>query len=189
MRTSPHPDQRPFIEGCLAHPAPEVRAAAVAALGAQRGEVIARLAAAVFDPEPLVRRAALAAIAEARTALARRILLQALEGDSAVQLDAVRALAALDDAAVVPPLMRLLRARAPELRRAAVATLGGFGTPTIIRQLAALAVDPDAGVREEVARALATSDDPAALATLERLSLDIHAGTAEIARARLARPA
>jgi HEAT repeat protein len=187
MERSPHPDQLGFLERCLGHEAPEVRAGAVRALAAQRGDVVARVARAVHDPDGRVRREALEVIAGSRSALARRVLLQALEevGD----VDAVRAVGALDDLAVVPPLVRQLAVANAAVRLAAVAALRQFTSPTIVRHVAALATDPEAAVREEVARLLAASDDPGARAALERLSVDPTSAVAEIARGALAEAA
>ncbi|HVU52491.1 MAG TPA: HEAT repeat domain-containing protein [Polyangia bacterium] len=187
MAANPHPDQLGFVERCLGHEAPEVRAAAVRALAAQRGDVVARVARAVHDPDAAVRRAALEVIATSRSALARRILLQAL--DEGTDADVVRAVGALDDLAVVPPLVRHLAAPAVDVRLATVAALRRFASPTIVRHVAALATDPDAGVREEVARLLAASGDPSARAALERLSVDPAGAVAEIARGALAEAA
>jgi HEAT repeat protein len=184
MAANPHPDQLGFVERCLGHDAPEVRAGAVRALAAQRGDVVGRVARAVHDPDAGVRRAALEVIAGCRSALARRILLQALdEGNDA---DVVRAVGTLDDLAVVPPLVRQLAAPGVEVRLATVAALRRFSSPTIIRHVAALATDPDAGVRAEVARLLAASEEPSARAALERLSVDPAPPVAAIARDALA---
>jgi HEAT repeat protein len=187
MAANPHPDQLGFIERCFGHDAPEVRAAAVRALAAQRGDVVGRVARAVHDPDAGVRRVALEVIAAARSALARRILLQALdEGNDA---DVVRAVGALDDVAVVPPLVRQLAAPIAAVRLATVSALRRFSSPTIVRHVAALATDADATVREEVARLLAASRDPSARPALERLSVDPAAPVAEIARGALAEAA
>jgi HEAT repeat protein len=184
MAANPHPDQLGFVERCLGHDAPEVRAGAVRALAAQRGDIVGRVARAVHDPDAGVRRAALEVIAACKSALARRILLQALEeGNDA---DVVRAVGSLDDVAVVPPLVRQLAAPAVDVRLATVAALRRFSSPTIIRHVAALATDPDAGVRAEVARLLAASAEPSARAALERLSVDPAAPVATIARDALA---
>jgi HEAT repeat protein len=187
MAANPHPDQLGFVERCLGHEAPEVRAAAVRALAAQRGDVVPRVARAVHDPDAGVRRAAFEAIATSRSALGRRILLQALE--EGTDADIVRAVGALDDLAVVPPLVRHLAAPAVDVRLATVSALRRFSSPTIVRHVAALATDPDAGVREEVARLLASSGDPSARAALERLSVDPAPPVAEIARGALAEAA
>jgi hypothetical protein len=71
------------------------------------------------------------------------------------------------------------------VRLATVAALRRFSSPTIVRHVAALATDPDAGVREEVARLLVASRDPAARPALERLSVDPAATVAEIAHGAL----
>jgi HEAT repeat protein len=184
MTRNPHGDQLGFVERCLQHEAPEVRVAALRALEAQRGDVVVRVARAVHDPNLEVKRTALSVIASSRSALARRILLQAL--DEGIDADVVRAVGALDDVAVVPPLVRQLAARSGDVRRATVAALRRFSSSTIVRQVAALATDPDPGVREEVARLLASSEDPSARAALERLSLDSTAAVAEVARGALA---
>ena len=184
MAANPHPDQLGFVERCLSHEAPAVRAGAVRALAAQRGDVVGRVARAVHDPDASVRRAALDVIATSRSALARRILLQALEeGNDA---DVVWAVGSLDDLAVVPPLVRQLAAPTVAVRVATVAALRRYSSPTIVRHVAALATDPDAGVREEVARLLAASSDPSARAALERLSVDSVGAVSDIARGALA---
>ena len=189
MRANPHPDQQQFIERCLGHAVPEVRVAAVTALAVQRGDVVARVARAADDPERVVRRAALTTIAMTRTPLARRILLQALETQPERLADVVSALGELRDAAVVPQLVRLLAAPIGGVRQAAVTALGRFVSAMVLRHLAAAARDSDACVREEVARVLSTSDDPVALAALERLGLDPNGAVADVARSALARDA
>ncbi len=186
MRANPHVDQRPFIETQLGHASAGVRRAAVLALAAQRDGGVPRLAALIRDVDPSVRRTALMAIAATRSTLARRILLQALEEDATGQVDTIHALAALDDDAVVPALVRLLSAPAPAVRQASVAALGIFASATAVRHVAAAAADADPAVRAEVARVLAKSDSPLARSVLERFCLDPATPVAEIARQSLA---
>lgn len=180
MARNPHPDQLGFLDRCLGHAAPDVRIGAVRALEAQQGDMVARVARAVHDGDPAVRRAALAVISSSRSALARRVLLQMVEEQPDV--DVVLAVGALEDVAVVPALVRHLGAADAGLRAAAVAALRRFPSPTIVRRVAALATDPDEGVRTEVARMLIDSADPAARAALDRLVLDPAPAVAAIAQ-------
>ncbi|HLK90460.1 MAG TPA: HEAT repeat domain-containing protein [Polyangia bacterium] len=188
MRANPFADQRPFIARCLAHEAPEVRLAAVAALAAQKddGEIVPDLAALAGDPNVNVRRGALEAIAATGTAEARRLLLGLLERPGGLRPELVRIVATLGDVTVVPRLVRILGSADAEIRREAVAALGQFATPIAIRHVAAAARDADERVREKVARVLSRSQDPGALAVLEGLCLDPSPEVASVARQKFA---
>jgi HEAT repeat protein len=186
MRANPFADQRPFIEQALKQDSSEVRLAAVTALAAQGGEVVSRLLPLTDDPNPNVRAGVLEAIASAGTPEARQVLLGLLERPQGPRAEVVRAVAMLGDVTVVPRLVRVLGSADAEIRREAVIALGQFASPTAVRHIAAAARDSDDRVREKVARVLARSSDPEALAVLEGLCLDGSPAVAAIARRKFA---
>ena len=73
-----------------------------------------------------------------------------------------------DPANAVPQLVVRLSEPDPEIRRTAVEMLGFIGGHHVVEALGRALTDSDPGVRAEAARALGTTDDPAAMPALAR---------------------
>lgn len=173
---SASPDAAKAVRGALAHPAEEVRLAAIAVLArapsgeledaAERAQAIAPHCAAHPWRERAGCADALAALAAlprpdraaAQAYAASAIAPLAADGNGFLRERAVRALGTLGPAALAPLAPRA-RDPLPEVRRAAAAALGHAG-PAARPTLAALARDPDPSVRQAAERALAHPPPP-----------------------------
>ena len=122
--------------------------------GGQEGT--ARLADLLGAPDSTVRTRAATALGRVGGMNAEAPLTAALSDQVAeVRLQAVDALRRVAGARAIPALQGLLlRDPDPGVRRAAARTLGMLREPPATSALTAAAADPDASVRQEVARAL-----------------------------------
>lgn len=122
--------------------------------GSQEGA--ARLADLLGAPDSTVRARAAAALGTVGGMNAEAPLTAALSDQAAeVRVQAVNALRRVAGARAIPALQGLLvRDPDPAVRRAAARTLGMLREAPATSALTAAAADPDASVRQEVARAL-----------------------------------
>lgn len=142
-------------------PAREVRVAVAEGLGRlARPSGLPALEHLLADHDPVVRMAALDAAAALGVPepLAGRVVTALTHPSWQVRRRAALALGAADDAeTAVPPLLRALRDRIVDVRRAAVQSLERWAShrPDVLTALTEALADPDPGVRTQVRWALA----------------------------------
>jgi len=133
-----------------------VRAEAAAALG-RIGDPRAAgwLLQLLNDSDPYVRLCAGSALREVTTESHRALLLQAFAHANPLTLpDIAIALAKLGEPVALESLISATQTNDVIFRRRVTAALGDYTTPAVTNTLTLLLADPNAGVREEAARAL-----------------------------------
>ncbi|TDB76384.1 hypothetical protein E1264_38620 [Actinomadura sp. KC216] len=149
------------VAEAAADPAREVRAAVAQGLARiARPEGLPALARLLTDHDPVVRMAALDAAAALGVPedLELRVVAALLDDPSRqVRRTAAVALAQGDPDGAVPPLIRALRDRTVDVRRAAVRSLEQWAAdrPEVLAALTEALDDPDPGVRTQIRWALA----------------------------------
>ena len=131
----------------------------------------AALAQALADPMPDVRRAAIGALGDTPDAGTVALLrdLPATDPDHVTRLAAVQVLAASGDPAAVAPLTAFLRGATADdgwALAAVVEALVGAGRAVALEPLLALLDHPEAALSEQALKGLADLGDPAAVPAL-----------------------
>jgi hypothetical protein len=172
------------ILGIVGASDPALRAAAITALGEAgdtRAVEIARMA--VHDPDPRVRLASGNALVRLGASDAERTV-EALIADDATALDALALGRIVQGEGVTKSAAaRAVASSDPDMRAAAVATLGHQASASAVRALLVLTADPL--LQGDAAYALARSPSPRALGAIEELA---SAGAAEGGLATSAQP-
>ncbi|MGK3964625.1 HEAT repeat domain-containing protein [Sorangium sp. So ce118] len=147
------------VEGCLADPDPEVRAAACDALGRIAEPRSARaLFPLLDDPNPRVVHAAMTAIQCLGGAEVEALALSASrEGTPAVRRSALRILAYFAPPSALPIFIEGLRDPDLRVRERAIHGLASCAEPGAIEALVSVATDPSGRVRAVAMRALGQS--------------------------------
>jgi len=132
------------------------------------GWVAAQVAPSLTDKDPQVRRAAVKALGQMKDAVvAAPLLTRALDDqDPGVRLEAARALAAFDDPKALPVLLRALKDADPDVRAGAAEGLGTLHDPGTVPALVKASEDADRRVRLAVLGALLEIRSPLAVPAL-----------------------
>jgi HEAT repeat protein len=147
-----------------------VRALAVEALGASKGDVLETLVAAGSDEDAGVREAVATAYGELGDAAAVDWLIDRASGDDdrLVREAAVAALGAIGDDRAVPILLELIGDGPPRVRRRAVVALTVFDDPAIEPAIRRAATDRNPGVREAAEMVVGRESQVSSLKSQER---------------------
>ena len=129
---------------------PSVRAAAAEKLGACGERSLKPLEGAELDAEAKVREATATAYGELGDPSAIGWLVEVAndDADRTVKEATVAALGAIGDDAAIEPLLRLIGAGPPQVRRRAIAAITVFDDPRIEPAIQRAAFDRNPGVRE-----------------------------------------
>jgi len=142
------------------------------------------------DPEPDVQAVAADSLAALKLTVAFDELQDLYYNTSewVVQLSIIAALGEMGEPRAFELLEAALASPTDLIRTSAIGALGELGDRRAITPVAGLAQDDDWQVRHRVAQALGNlgSDDPGAIATLDRLSQDKSEQVAQAAQASLA---
>jgi HEAT repeat protein len=156
MRRNPSPRQLPFLRAALADGRPEVRYAAVTALGEQpAGKDLPKLLGPLLnDPVLRVRRAVVNAVGRCREQRASELLLAQIERDPSTRVEAILMLAKSGDASVVPHLMEIFDREPQPTRLVIIDALAELKQPIAEPMLVRLLADASPTIRHAAARAL-----------------------------------
>jgi len=156
MRSSPHPDQLPFLVDCLRGDDPEIRRLAVEAIAEQPDlDVVDLLEPALDDPDDEVRRAAVKMIGRRRTARSSEVLLELLARSPSLARLLVETLVEMDGLAIVPRLLAIYIAHPTEPYLPILVELAHLREPAAEPLVVGLLGDPEPEIRRIAIRAMA----------------------------------
>ncbi|MDY0060935.1 MAG: HEAT repeat domain-containing protein [Myxococcota bacterium] len=169
----------PVLAARVADPAPEVRTAALNALGMMEGnqQALPLLLKSTADPATEARAAAAAALASYRSPAGTQELLKLLEDEEdAVRLKAITSCRLRREEAAVLPLINYRTHRNPEIKRAVMQALATINPPSLhnsLREVYSEAVfDTDPEVRLASVQGLKVIQDPRVLDVMSVLLQD-----------------
>lgn len=156
MRSSPHPDQLPFVLDCLRSDDADVRKLAVDALAEQPEIDVTELLEPVLHDEALeVRAAAIRALGRRRTARARELLVGRLVDDAPSVPLIVEMLVAMEGAGIGARLLQQCQAATGTARLSLLQALSELREPAAAPLATELLADADPEVRRAAVRAIA----------------------------------
>ena len=136
-------------------PNPDVKIPALRALGhIQSAKALPVLIPLLADPNPDIRRIVTESLGNIRERSAIPPLIRSfLDESAAVRAEAIRALAGMGNLAV-QPVLEATDDKEPQIRSAALETLGRFPDPVVLYPLIKGLADPEAQVRQSAAKVL-----------------------------------
>ena len=145
----------PDLAGLARENGPEVKIAALRALGRIRSaRALPVILPLVADPNPEIRRAVTEALGDIRDPSAIPTLIRCfLDQSLSVRSEAIRALSGMGSTAM-RPVIEATEDREPQIRSAALETLGKFPDPVVLNPLVIGLSDTDAQVRLTAAKVL-----------------------------------
>lgn len=164
MRANPHPNQAPFVESCLSHEDPSIRAAAIEVLDQlpARG-VVAAITPLLDDASPVVRIKAIRALARFRLGHVRDLLLDQLDRDPATAAESLRVLTKLGDAATTPSLIERFGKLERTAQAATIEALTTLRDPGAEAHLVRMLANPDVELRRAAVVSLCRIGSPSGL--------------------------
>lgn len=160
-------DSWPLFLSALQDPYESVRAIAVAVLGnLQNRAAIPHIQPLLQDPAEWVRRCAVIALGKFRDPELLPFFEQAFRAANGAESDALEAASTLPDFAGVPLLLEAFHGPALELRRKAINILRELAPPAGLEPLCRALNDTSIQTRAEVAHALGSYRQPAAVSAL-----------------------